>query len=72
MKKILWLFIDKKIYLLLVMDFWNQKMRFGHLIGTSQNGKNYINSHSKFVTRIQYMMKYKMINSYHESFIWKP
>jgi hypothetical protein len=49
--------MDKKTHLLIVVDFRSQKMGFGHLIGTSQNGKNYINSHSKFVTGIQYMMK---------------
>jgi hypothetical protein len=57
MKIIVRLFMDKKTHLLIVVDFRSQKMGFGHLIGTSQNGKNYINSHSKFVTGIQYMMK---------------
>jgi hypothetical protein len=41
MKKIVWLFIDKKTHLLVVMDFWNQKIWTGHLIGTSQNEKIY-------------------------------
>jgi len=39
MKKIVWLFIDKKIHLLNVMDFWSWKIWTGCLIGTSQNGK---------------------------------
>jgi hypothetical protein len=57
MKRIMWLFIDKKIDLVVVMDFWSQKIGIGHLIVTSQNGKFYINSHYKFVIRTQYMMK---------------
>jgi hypothetical protein len=43
-----------------------------HLTRTSQNEKNYIDSHSKFVIKTQYIMQYKMINSYEESFVWKP
>jgi hypothetical protein len=39
---------------------------------TSQNGKYYTNSHSKFVIGTQYMMYYKMINSNKELFFWKP
>jgi hypothetical protein len=72
MKRTMWLFIDKKTHLLIVLDFWSRKIGTGHLIGTSQNEKNYVNSHSKFVIGIQYMMKYKMINSYNEFIIWKP
>jgi hypothetical protein len=41
MKRILWLFINKKT---------------SHLIGPSQNEIFYIYSHSKFVIGIQYMM----------------
>jgi hypothetical protein len=54
------------------MNFWNQKIRIGHLTGTSQNGQIYIDSRSKFVIKTQYMMKYKMKNSYQEYFLWKP
>jgi hypothetical protein len=61
-----------KIILLIVMDFWNQKIWTSCLIGPSQNEKLYIDSHSKFVIGTQYMMQYKMINSYEESFISKP
>jgi hypothetical protein len=32
------------------------KIWTGHLVGTSQNTKNYIDSHSKFVIGIQYIM----------------
>jgi hypothetical protein len=60
MKRIVWLFIDKKTHLLIAMDFWNQKIWTGCLTG-SQNEKNYIDSHSKFVIGTQYMMKYKML-----------
>ncbi len=35
---------------------------------TSQNRKMYIDSHSKFVIRTQYIMEYKMINSYENFF----
>jgi hypothetical protein len=55
-KRPMWLFIDKKIHWLIVMDFWNWKIWTSHLIKTSQNGTNYIDSHSKFVIEIQYMM----------------
>jgi hypothetical protein len=34
----------------------------------SQNTKMYIDSHSKFVIRTQYVMEYRMINSYKEVF----
>ncbi len=68
MKRTMWLFIDKKTHLLVVMDYWSWKIWISHLIGTSQNENFYINSHSKFVIGIQCMIKYKMINSYHESF----
>jgi hypothetical protein len=37
MKKLVWLFIDKKINLLIMMGFWNWKIWIGHLIETSQN-----------------------------------
>jgi hypothetical protein len=56
MKRTMWLFIDKKIQLLVVMDFWSQKKWIKHLIGPSQNEKNYIGSRSKFVIGTQYMM----------------
>jgi hypothetical protein len=56
MKIIVWLFIDKKTHLLIVMDFLNQKIWIGHLTGTSQNGKFYINSHFKFVIGTEYIM----------------
>jgi hypothetical protein len=39
------------------------------LTKTSQIGKIYIDSHSKFVIGIQYMMYYEMINSNEESFL---
>jgi len=48
------------------MDFWSQKTWTFHLIKTPQNGQNYIKSHSKFVIEIQFVMLYKMINSYEE------
>jgi len=54
------------------MDFWKFKKWTGHLIRTSQNGKKYIDSHSKFFIGIQYIMYYEMINSHKESFFWKP
>jgi len=38
-----------KIHLLLVMDFWSWKIWIGHLTITSQNGKNYIDSHSNLL-----------------------
>jgi hypothetical protein len=50
------LFIDKKIHLLVAMDFWNQKIWTSHLIKPSQNENIYIDSHSKFVIGTQYMM----------------
>jgi hypothetical protein len=62
MKRIVWLFIDKKTHFLVVNDFWSWKIKIGHLT-RSQNEKIYINSHSKFVIGNQYMMKYKMINT---------
>jgi hypothetical protein len=46
----------KKIYLLVIMDFWSWKIWIGRQTRTSQNGKNYIDSHSNFVIKIQYMM----------------
>jgi hypothetical protein len=70
MKRNVWLFIDKKS--LKVMNFWSKKKWIGHLIRTSQNGKNNIDSHSNFFIGIQYMMYYEMINSHNESFLWKP
>jgi hypothetical protein len=42
MKRIMWLLIDKKTHVLIVMDFWNRKIWIGHLIGPSQNEKNKI------------------------------
>jgi hypothetical protein len=39
MKTTVWLFIDKNTHLLIVMDFWSQKIKIGHLIQTSQNEK---------------------------------
>jgi hypothetical protein len=68
MMKIVWLFIDKKIHLLDVMDFWSWKIWIGHLIGMSQNGKHYIHPHSKFVIGIQYMIYYEIVNSNEKSF----
>jgi len=56
MKKNVWLFIDKKTHLSIVMDFWNQKIWIGHLTRPSQTDKFYIDSHSKFVIGTQYMM----------------
>jgi hypothetical protein len=48
MKKIVWLFIDKKkLPLLLVMDFWSQKIWIGHLTKPSQNEIFYIHSLSQ-------------------------
>jgi hypothetical protein len=38
------------------MNFWNQKIWIGHLIGTSQNEFFYIDSHFKFVIGTQYIM----------------
>jgi hypothetical protein len=38
------------------MDFSSQKIWIGHLTGTSQNIKIYIDSHSKFVIETQYIM----------------
>jgi hypothetical protein len=38
------------------MDFWSQKIWTGHLTGTSQNGKFYIDSHSQFVIGTQYVI----------------
>jgi len=55
MKRNVWLFIDTK-HLLVVMDFWSQKIWTSHLNGPSQDGKNYIDSHSKFVIGTQNMM----------------
>jgi hypothetical protein len=56
MKRIVWLFIDKKTHLLVIMDFWSWKIWTNHVTKTSQNEKNYIDSHSKFVIGTQYMM----------------
>jgi hypothetical protein len=56
MKRTMSLFIDKKNYLLLMMDFLNQEIWTSHLIKTSQNEKNYINSHSNFFIGTQYIM----------------
>jgi hypothetical protein len=56
MKRTMWLFIDKKTHLLVAMDFWSQKIWIGRLIGPSQNGNFYIDSHSKFIIGTQYMM----------------
>ncbi len=56
MKRTLELFIDKKNHLLVIMDFGNKKIWNSHLNGTSQNRNIYIDSHSKFVIGIQYMM----------------
>jgi hypothetical protein len=56
MKRNVWLFIDKKTHLLVVMNFSNQKVWIGRLIGPSQNEKKNIDSHFKFVIGIQYMM----------------
>jgi hypothetical protein len=71
MKRTVWLFIDKKFIFLIVMNFWSQKIWISCLITTSQNGKNYIDSHSKFVIGTQYIMWWKMINSYEEFCFWK-
>jgi hypothetical protein len=72
MKKIVSLFIDKKIHLLNVMDFWSWKIWTSCLIRMSQNGKNYIDLHSKFVIGTQYMIYYEIINSNEESLKKKP
>jgi len=56
MKRIVWLFFDKKTHLLIVLDFWSWKTWIGCLTGSSQNGKNYIAPYSKFVIETQYMM----------------
>jgi len=56
MKIIVWLFVDKKTHLLVVMDFWSWKIWINHLTGTSQNGKFKVDSHSKFVVGTQYVM----------------
>jgi hypothetical protein len=72
MKKIVWLLINKKNSFANSNGFLKSKKWIGCLIRKSQNGKNYIDSHSKFVIGIQYMMKYKMINSYHELFLSNP
>jgi hypothetical protein len=56
MKRTIWLFIGNKIHALVVMDIWNLKIWNGPLIKTSQNEENYINSHSKIVIEIQYIM----------------
>jgi hypothetical protein len=56
MKKTMWLFIDKKINLLVIMDFWSWKISIGCLTRTSKNGKLYIDSYSKFVIGTQYVM----------------
>jgi hypothetical protein len=71
MRKIVWLFIDKKTHLLVVLDFWSQKIGIGHLIETSQNEeiknkKNHIpnlllrfnmwwNTNDKFIAWIYYL-----------------
>jgi hypothetical protein len=69
MERTMWLFIDKN-HLRVAMDFWSWKIWIACLIIKSQNGKNYIDSHSKFVIGFQYMMYYEMINSNEESFFW--
>jgi hypothetical protein len=56
-------------YLLIKNSFASNNEFLKNMDWSSQNGKIYIDSHSKFVISIQYMMKYKMINSYHESFL---
>jgi len=40
MKRTVWLFIDKKTHLLVIMDFQKKKNWIFHLIGPSQNGKH--------------------------------
>jgi hypothetical protein len=52
--------------LLVIIDFWNRKIWTGHLTETSQNGKNYIDSHSKFVIMTQYV---NVIQD--DKFIWE-
>jgi len=54
------------------MEFLSWKIWTSCLTGPSQNGKFYIDSHFKFVIGTQYMMWFKIINSYEEFFIWKP
>jgi hypothetical protein len=56
MKTIVWLFIDKITHLLVIMDFWSWKIWIGQITRPSQNEKNNIDSHSKFVIGTQYMM----------------
>ncbi len=38
------------------MNFCSKKLWTGHLIRTSQNEKNYIDSHFKFFIETQYIM----------------
>jgi hypothetical protein len=52
----MWLYIGKKNHFLVVIDFWSEKIWIGRLIRTSQTGKFYIDSHSKFVIETQYIM----------------
>jgi hypothetical protein len=52
MKRIVWLFIDKLLFLLVIMDFWSQKIWIGHLEHHKMEN-NYIDSHSKFVIGTQ-------------------
>ncbi len=56
MKKIVWLFIDKKNSFVSKNGLLKLKKWIGHLTKPSQNEKNYIDSHFKFVIGIQYMM----------------
>jgi len=56
LKMVLWFFINIKTHLLVIIDFWSQKIWISHLIGPSQNEIFYIDSHFKFVIGIQYMM----------------
>jgi hypothetical protein len=55
MKKTIWLFIDKNSFVN-NNGFLKSKIWTSCLIGTSQKGKNYIDSHSKFIIEIQYIM----------------
>jgi hypothetical protein len=53
------------------MDFWSWKIWTGCLTGMSQNGKTFIDPHSKFVIGTQYMIYYEIINLNEESFFKK-
>jgi hypothetical protein len=55
MKRIVWLFIDKNSFIS-SNRFLKLKIWIIHLTTPSQNGIIYIDSHSKFVIRTQYMM----------------